>query len=102
MFDLDNFFMNGGFERAILERKNQVENGEVLTDKIGDYTIDSCYTFNAGCETAIWYKSNPMVIVEYYASKEQMAIGHQKWCEFCKNNPKTVYSVQLHRQEKLR
>lgn len=101
MFDMFNYFAQGGYGRSILERQNQEENGEVLKSKVGDYTVDSCYTFDCGYETAIWYKSNSMVIVEYYNSKEDMAKGHKKWCEFCKDNPKEVYSVQSYEMESL-
>lgn len=93
MFDMFNYFAQGGFARSRSEYQKQKENGEVLRSEVGNYTIDSCYTFDCGYETAIWYEPNHIVIVEYYDSKEDMATGHKKWCEFCKNNPKEVYSV---------
>ena len=40
------YILNGGNERARIERKQQEERGEVLNNKVGDYTIDSLYTFD--------------------------------------------------------
>lgn len=91
---LGNFWLNGGPLRGIAEREQQEKNEDVSHTKINDYTIDSCYTFDEGYETAIWYKENEMVIVERYSNKEEMKKGHKKWCDFCKDNPKEVYSVQ--------
>lgn len=91
----ENFYMNGGILRGRIEREEQVKNGEVLNSKVGDYTIDSCYTFDEGYETAIWKGNNRMIIVERYDTKEEMADGHNRWCEFCKENPKEVFSVQM-------
>lgn len=94
MDDLLNFWLKGGEERAKIEREEQENLGKVLRTTVNDYTIDSCYTFDEGYETAIWYKDNDMVIVQRYGSEEDMKKGHQKWCNFCKNNPKRVFSVQ--------
>lgn len=91
---IGNFWLNGGALRGMAEREKQENEGKTLRTNINDYTIDSCYTFDEGYETAIWYKDNDMVIVERYSNKEDMSKGHQKWCDFCKNNPKEVYSVQ--------
>ena len=90
----ENFWLAGGRERAIAERAKQEKSGEILHDTVNDYTIDSCYTFDEGFETAIWFKNNDIVIVERYMNKEDMKIGHKKWCEFCKTNPTEVFSVQ--------
>lgn len=92
---LFNFLANGGAVRGIYERKQQEKNGDVLRTKVNNYTVDSCYSFDEGYETAIWYKNNNMAIVERYANKKEMKDGHEKWCNFCKENPKEVYSVQL-------
>lgn len=94
MDNLLNFWINGGPDRAVIEREQQENSGDVLRDNINNYTIDSCSTFDEGHETAIWYKDNDMVIVERYKNKENMKIGHKKWCDFCKENPKEVFSVQ--------
>ena len=64
-------------------------------DVIGDYTIDTCYTIDQGWETAVWKGSNPMIIVDRYASKEDAQKGHKNWCEACKLNPSSAWSVQM-------
>lgn len=95
------FWLNGGIERGISERQELEQNGDVLRNNILNYTIDSCYTFDEGYETAIWKDSNPMIIVERYSTKEEMKKGHDKWCEFCKTKPTEVYSVQLDETKKF-
>ena len=70
--------------------------GEVIgRDTINDYTIDTCYTVDQGWETAVWKGSNPMIIVDRYASKEDAQKGHENWCEACKLNPSSAWSVQM-------
>ena len=64
-------------------------------DIIGDYTIDTCDTMDQGYETAMWKDDGDIIIVERYPNKMRAEIGHSKWCEFAKTNPKFVYSVQL-------
>ena len=64
-------------------------------DVIGDYTIDTCDTIDQGYETAMWKDDGDIIIVERYPNKMRAEIGHSKWCEFAKTNPKFVYSVQL-------
>ena len=64
-------------------------------DTINDYTIDTCYTIDQGWETAVWKGSNPMIIVDCYASKEDAQKGHENWCEACKLNPPSAWSVQM-------
>lgn len=64
-------------------------------DVIGDYTIDTCDTVDQGYETAMWKDDGDIIIVERYPNKMRAEIGHSKWCEFAKTNPKFVYSVQL-------
>jgi hypothetical protein len=72
------------------------EDRKVDNTVVGDYTVDTCFTSDAGFETAIWKENGePMVIVERYEDKDQAQVGHEKWCEFCKGNPTEVYSVQL-------
>lgn len=67
---------------------------KIIRDEVGDYTIDTCDTIDAGYETAIWKDNNPMIIVERYDTWENSKKGHKKWCKFCKNNPTSAYSVQ--------
>lgn len=64
-------------------------------DVIGDYTIDTCDTVDQGYETAMWKDDGDIIIVERYPNKMRAEVGHSKWCEFAKTNPKFVYSVQL-------
>ena len=64
------------------------------TDKVGDYTIDTCDTIDAGYETAIWKGSYRMIIVERYSNYNEAVLGHEKWCKFCETEPNEVYSVQ--------
>ena len=68
---------------------------KVGNDIIGDYTIDTCDTIDQGYETAMWKDDGDIIIVERYPNKMRAEIGHSKWCEFAKTNPKFVYSVQL-------
>lgn len=78
---------------AMLGENNR---GEVVSrDTINDYTIDTCYTIDQGWETAVWKGSNPMIIVDRYASKEDAQKGHENWCEACKLNPSSAWSVQM-------
>ena len=76
-------------------------------DKVGrteieGYTVDTCDTVDCGYETAIWYQDNAIVIVERYSDREQAISGHDKWVEFCKTKPSTVYSVQLDEECELK
>lgn len=63
-------------------------------DIVGDYTIDTCDTVDCGYETAIWKGNHDMIIVERYKNKKEAEEGHKKWCKFCENEPKEIYSVQ--------
>lgn len=64
-------------------------------DTVNDYTIDTCYTIDQGWETAVWKGSNPMIVVDRYASKEDAQKGHENWREACKLNPSSAWSVQM-------
>ena len=86
------------FDIMGLYRKKQEINLKVFRTKIGNYTIDSCNTFDAGYETAIWFKDNPMIIVENYNTYEECKKGHKKWCKFCEFKPKSAFSVQLRKE----
>lgn len=74
---------------------------EVGNTTVGNYIIDTCYTFDCGYETGIKRNNGHWVIVEYFANAEKAKEGHQKWCDFCKNNPTEVYSVQTNEIERL-
>ena len=85
LFDLMFGIMNNDYSKA----------DKVGNDIIGDYTIDTCDTVDQGYETAMWKDDGGIIIVERYPNKMRAEIGHSKWCEFAKTNPKFVYSVQL-------
>lgn len=85
LFDLLFGIMNNDYSKA----------DKVGNDVIGDYTIDTCDTVDQGYETAMWKGDGDIIIVERYPNKMRAEIGHSKWCEFAKTNPKFVYSVQL-------
>lgn len=98
---LKKYFLGGGYERARIERAKQEKENKVLRDTVNKYMIDSCYTFDAGYETAIMKKGGDWIIVQRYDSYDKMKNYHQKWCEFCKTNPKSVYSVQTQEEEEF-
>ena len=85
LFDVMFGIMNNDYSKA----------DKVGNDVIGDYTIDTCDTVDQGYETAIWKNDGDIIIVERYPNKMRAEVGHSKWCEFAKTNPKFVYSVQL-------
>lgn len=85
LFDLMFGIMNNDYSKA----------DKVGNDIIGDYTIDTCDTMDQGYETAMWKDDGDIIIVERYPNKMRAEIGHSKWCEFAKTNPKFVYSAQL-------
>lgn len=85
LFDLMFGIMNNDYSKA----------DKVGHDVIGDYTIDTCDTIDQGYETAMWKDNGDIIIVERYPNKMRAEVGHSKWCEFAKTNPKFVYSVQL-------
>ena len=85
LFDLMFGIMNNDYSKA----------DKVGNDIIGNYTIDTCDTMDQGYETAMWKDDGDIIIVERYPNKMRAEIGHSKWCEFAKTNPKFVYSVQL-------
>lgn len=85
LFDLMFGIMNNDYSKA----------DKVGNDIIGNYTIDTCDTIDQGYETAMWKDDGDIIIVERYPNKMRAEIGHSKWCEFAKTNPKFVYSVQL-------
>lgn len=63
--------------------------------QVGNYTVSTVDTADAGWETAIWKNLENMVIVARYETKEEAKQGHQDWVEACKLNPTVAWSVQL-------
>lgn len=82
---------------ALMGENNRSE--VIGRNTVGEYTIDTCYTVDQGWETAIWKGSNPMIIVGRWASKEAAQEGHNDWCEVCKLEPNSVWSVQTEQIE---
>jgi hypothetical protein len=68
---------------------------------VGEYTVDTCDTIDAGYETGVWRNSGDVIVVEYYTDENEASVGHEKWCDFVKNNPLEVYSVQTEENEKF-
>lgn len=101
MDNIFNFIFGGGATRGIMERRNQSENGKVLRTEVNDFIIDSCYTFDAGYETAICKNNGDWIIVERYSTFGIMEVGHKKWCKFCETNPSELYSVQFDKTVQL-
>ena len=85
-----------GFDPLNWGRGEQIGRTEV-----GDYLVDTCYTSDCGFETAIVKDGGDWIVCEYYKNSHEAKKGHKKWCEFCKTNPKEVYSVQLEQIEKF-
>lgn len=63
-------------------------------DEIGDYTVSTVNTIDAGWETAIWKGHGTIVVVARYATKEEALQGHQDWIKVCELCPTTAWSVQ--------
>lgn len=82
---------------AIMQDANTYEQRLVKNSKVNDYTVDTCYTSDYGYETAIKKFDRDWVVVERYANKEESKEGHERWCNWCFDNPdaKSVYSVQF-------
>jgi len=53
-----------------------------MNDRIGDFTVDTNDTCDAGWETGIVNeKDGGISVVENYETQGEAAIGHQKWME---------------------
>lgn len=89
---MDNPFLNlFGF----MSDYGNYESRKVGRTDINGYTIDTAYTSDYGYETAIWKDGqSDMAIVERYGSKTDAVEGHNKWVEFCKDNPSKVWNIQ--------
>lgn len=73
-------------------------NGERIgRTRVGDYTVSTLDSIIAGWSTAIWKGSGDLVIVAYYATKEEALQGHQDWVDACKLNPTVAWSVRLNK-----
>lgn len=63
-----------------------------LTDEWDDITVDTCIPTDTGVwETGIERKSieGKWVIVSQYENTEEAQVGHNKWVELLKKNPKS-------------
>jgi len=63
---------------------------DVLTNKVGDITVDTVCAFDTGIwETGIKRESieGKWVIVEQYEDAQEARKGHQKWLELMTNQP---------------
>ena len=79
---------------GILAGRLGYKNESCGKDKVGDYTVSTVNTIDAGWETAIWKGNGTIVVVARYITKEEAQKGHQDWVEVCKLNPTTAWSVQ--------
>lgn len=82
-------------EQLIYGLLKNKRNDVVGTDEVGDYLVDTCYTADAGYETAIKKWGGEWIIVKRYASRKEAEECHKDWVEFCKAAPASVYSVQV-------
>lgn len=84
-----------------LFNNNRKETDVVGNDEVGDYVIDTCYTIDAGYETAVWKDCGDIIIVQRYPDRKSAEKGHSIWCGVCKLNPTKVWSVQTDRYEEF-
>lgn len=84
-------------EQLIYGLFNNNRHDVVGRDEVNDYTIDTCYTADAGYETAIMKDGGYWIVVARYSSREDAKRGHDDWTDFCLTAPLSVYSVQLDR-----
>lgn len=64
---------------------------DVLNDSWDDITVDTCAAFDTmEWETGVLRlkTEDKWFIVEQYVSKDQAKVGHQKWVDQLKKNPK--------------
>ena len=73
----------------------------VGTDEVDDYTVDTCYTMDAGYESAIMRDGGEWIVVARYSSRDEAEEGHKEWIEFCRTLPTIAYSVQLDKMVRL-
>lgn len=89
---MDNPFLN--LLGCMLDCDNY-ESRKVNRTDVDDYIVDTAYTSDYGYETAVWKKGQDSIaIVERYDNKTDAVEGHNKWVEFCKNTPSTVWNIQ--------
>lgn len=76
--------------------------GEVAgNDIIEGYTVDTCYTSDAGWETGICKDNGLWVIVQYYKDRESAELGHRMWVAICSAKPIGAVSVQTGQFERF-
>lgn len=73
----------------------------VGSDRVGEYTIDTCDTIDQGYETAIQKNEGNWIIVQRYDNREKAETGHKVWCAMCTTNPVKVFSVQTRKYEEF-
>lgn len=90
MFGINDLF------RFLYTTGDDYEDRLVENTKQGDYEIDTCFCNDTNkYETGISKLKNDWIIVEEYNTKCDASIGHKKWVEFTKAEPKKAYSIQL-------
>ena len=76
--------------------------GDVVgNDKIGEYTIDTCYTRDCGYETGIVKGDGDWIIVQRHPNRADAEKGHAVWQMVCTSNPIKAYSVQTGHYEEF-
>ena len=94
--------MGGNFMRflGILANQTQEWRDTALTDEINNFTIDTCYAPDTEkWETGIQPKGKAWIGVEAYESEEEAKIGHKKWCDKIKKNPKMKLETYMSSEE---
>ncbi len=66
-----------------------------MNSQVGEYTVDTCYTYDDGWETAVWRDEGRIIVVDYYRNEFAAKLGHKKWVDFMETCPQKVFSVQL-------
>ena len=76
--------------------------GEIIgRHKIGDYTVDTCYTLDCGWETAVCKGEGDWIVVARYETREQAQEGHEDWIYACGCFPTSAWSIQTERYEEF-
>ena len=97
----DMFGINDLF-RFLYTTWDDYEDRLVENTKQGDYEIDTCFCNDTNkYETGISKLENDWIIVEEYNTKDEASIGHKKWVEFTKAEPKKAYSIELEEWEEF-
>ena len=80
---------------------NYATSDKIGREVVGDYTVSTLETEDQGWETAVWKGHNDMIIVARYPHKRAARAGHRDWCEVCKLNPTSAWSVQTEQYEEF-